>query len=187
MPNNYLVKDSQKRGLVTRMFSNLYRDGGRVQDGLRLLTSILLRYSEVGSVHYWREQHALKFTFMITQCQEVSSVQEILRPALEVFHQIEGQSMRIFDIACRNEENICVITISRDVDSMTQSEVGLIVELIKRKYKKQLVYDEMNILDDELLFQEQVISRMLSSIQTHDIDENVVALREKGRVLVFKS
>ncbi|HEY8911619.1 MAG TPA: hypothetical protein VIM51_15320 [Desulfosporosinus sp.] len=169
------------------MFSNLYRDGGRVQDGLGLLTSILLRYSEVGSVHYWREQHALKFTFMITQCQDVSCVQEILQPALEVFHQIEGQSMRIFDIACRNEENICVITISRDVDSMTQCEVGLIVELIKRRYIKQLVYEEMNMHEEELLFQEQMITQMLSSIQTHDIDENVVALREEGRVLVFKS
>jgi len=168
------------------MFSNLYRDGGRVQDGLKLLTSILLRYSEVGSVHYWREQHALKFTFMITQYEEVFSLQEILKPALELFHQIEGQSMRIFDIACRNEENICVITVTRDVDSMTQCEVGLIVELIKSKYKKQLVYDETNILADELLFQEQLISQMLSSIQTQDIAENVIALREEGRVLVFK-
>ena len=169
------------------MFSNLYRDGGRVQDGLGLLTSILLRYSEVGSVHYWREQHALKITFMIRQYQDVSSLEEILKPALEAFHQIEGQSMRIFDIACRNEENICVITVTRDVDSLTQCEVGLIVELIKREYKKQLVYDEIYILEDELLLQEQMISRMLSSIQTHDIEENVVALREEGRVLVFKS
>jgi hypothetical protein len=169
------------------MLSNLYRDGGRVQDGVGLLSSILLRYSEVGSVHYWREQHALKFTFMITQHQDVVSLLEIIKPALELFHQIEGKNMRIFDIACRNEENICVITVTRDVDSMTQCEVGLIVELIKRKYKKQLVYDETNLLEDELLFQEEMISHMLSSIQTNDIDENVVALREKNRVLVFKS
>jgi len=48
------------------MLSNLlHKDAGRVQDGVGLLNSILLRYAEVGSVYYWRDQHALKFTFMI--------------------------------------------------------------------------------------------------------------------------
>lgn len=169
------------------MFSNLCKDGGRVQDGVGLLNSILLRYSEVGSVHYWHEQHALKFTFMITQHQDVSLLQEILKPALEVFHQLEGQAMRIFDISCRSEESVCVITVTRDVDSMTQREVGLIVELLKQEYKNKLVYDEMNLPEDELLFQEEMISHILSSMRIHDIKENVVALREEGRVLVFKS
>jgi len=106
---------------------------------------------------------------------------------LELFHQLEGQSMRIFDIACRSEENVCVITVTRDVDSMTQREVGLIVELLKRKYKKKLVYDEIYLPEEEQIFQEEMISHMLSSIQTREIDKNVVALREEGRVLVFKS
>ncbi|MDR3599436.1 MAG: hypothetical protein P4L49_02955 [Desulfosporosinus sp.] len=170
------------------MYNNLqYKDGGRIQDGVGLITSILLRYPEVGAVHYWREQHALKFTFMIEQHQEASSFQEVLKPALEFFHQLERQSMRVFDIASRSEETICVITVTRDVDSMTQREVGLIVELLKRKYKKKLIYDDIILPEDEQIFQEELISRMLSSIQTHDSDKNVVALREEGRVLVFKS
>lgn len=175
------------------MFSNLYNDGGRVhdggraQDGVGLLTSILLRYTEVGSVHYWCEQHALKFTFVITQPQETSSLQDMLKPALEFFHQLEGRIMRVFDITCRSEENVCVITVTRDVDSMTQREVGLIVELLKRKYQKQLVYDEMYLPEEEQIFQEEMISQMLYSIQSDTMDRNVVALREEGRVLVFKS
>lgn len=168
------------------MISGIFRDGGRVQDGLSLLTSILMRYAEVGSVHYWREQHALKLIFVLNQYQDISSVNEILIPALEVFHQIEGQIMHIIEIDCRNEENICVITVTRDVESLSQSEVGLIVELLKREYEKHLIYDKTYLLEDELLFQEQLISQMLTSIQTHNIEENVVALREEGRVLVFK-
>ena len=170
------------------MLSNLkYKDGGRLQDGVGLLTSILMRYPEVGSVHYWREQHSLKLTFLVSQDQDVTPLQEHLKPALELFHQLEGQKMRIFDIACRSEESVCVITISRDVDSLTQREVGLIVELLKRKYKHQLVYDEMYLLEEEQIYQEQMITQMLTSIQSNDINKNVVALREEGRVLVFKS
>ncbi|MCB8817741.1 hypothetical protein [Desulfosporosinus shakirovi] len=164
-----------------------YKDGGRLQDGVGLLTSILMRYTEVGSVHYWREQHALKFTFMVTQPQEVKSLREFLIPALEFFHQLEGMKMQVFDIASRSEEGVCVITITRDVDSMSQREVGLIVELLKRKFTKQLVYDEMYLPEDEQIYQEEMITQMLSSIQCNDINKNVVALREEGKVLVFKS
>lgn len=166
---------------------NIYKDRGRVQDGVGLLTSILLRYSEVGSVHYWREQHALKFTFMIARHVELSTFQEILKPALEFFHQLEGQKMRVFDISCRSEENVSVITVTRDVDSMTQREVGLIVELLKREYKQDLVYDEIYLPEDEQVLQEEMINHLLSSFQTDEINKNVVALREEGRVLVFKS
>jgi len=165
----------------------LHKEVDRVQEGVGLLSSIVLRYAEVGSVHYWCEQHALKFTFMVQHHQEVSSLQEILRPALELFHQLEGQSMRTFDLACRSEENVCVITVTRDVESMTQREVGLIVELIKGKYNKQLLYDELHLPEDEQIFQEEMITHMLSSIHSDDIDKNVVALRAEGRVLVFKS
>ena len=124
---------------------------------------------------------------MIRQHEEVSSLREFLKPALELFHQLEGQSMRVFDLACRSEENVCVITVTRDVDSMTQREVGLIVELIKARFKKQLIYDELYLLEDEQIFQEEMITHMLSSIHGDDINKNVVALREEGRVLVFKN
>lgn len=163
------------------------RDVGKVQNGVELLTSILLRYSEIGSVHYWREQHALKFTFMTMRNKEVSSFSEVLKPALEFFHKLEGRIMRIFDIDNRCEENVCVVTVTRDVDSMTQREVGLIVELLKREFKKRLVFEEMNLPEDERIYQEELISHMLTSIRSYDIDKNVVALREEGRVLVFKN
>lgn len=190
MPNNChdKVGTAWERGLKTGMYNNFQsKDGGRLQDGVGLITSILLRYTEVGTVQYWCEQHALKLTFMIKQHLEISSVQEVLRPALELFHQLEKKTMRVFDIVCRDEENVSMITVTRDVDSLTQREVGLIVELFKRKYKKKLIYDELYLPEDELILQEEMISQMLSSIQTQDIAKSMVALREEGRVLVFNN
>ncbi|HBV87988.1 MAG TPA: hypothetical protein DEF42_15375 [Desulfosporosinus sp.] len=170
------------------MLSNLqYRDGGRLQDGVGLLTSILTRYTEVGSVQYWREEHALKFKFMVNQAQDDTTLHELLKPALEIFHQLEGQRMRVFDIASRSEEGVSVITITRDVDSMSQREVGLIVELLKGAYKHQLIYDQIYLPQDEQIYQEEMITQMLSSIQNIDVKKNVVALREDDKVLVFKT
>ncbi|WP_407308580.1 hypothetical protein [Desulfosporosinus sp. SB140] len=186
MPNNSLDRTEQKRGLTT-VFNNLPNDVRRGSDGVDLLTSILMRYSELGAVHYWYEQHALKFTFMIKQQIDLASLEDILRPALEFYHHLEGQKIRVLEITCRNEENVSVLTIVRDLESVSQREVGLIVELLKRKFGKQLVYDETNLADEELAFQEEVISQMLTSIKFMDIQRNVIALRDEGRVLVFNN
>lgn len=158
-----------------------------MQDGVGLLTSILMRYTEVGSVHYWREENALKFTFLIRGTQDVKTLNELLLSALEFYHHLEGRKMRVFDVDCKAEKFVSVITISRDVDSLTQREVGLIIELLKRNYKDQLIYDDIYISEDERILQEEKISQMLSSIQNININKNVLALREEGKVLVFKT
>lgn len=166
---------------------NKYFAGGRLQDGVGLLTSILMRYTEVGSVHYWREENALKFTFLIRGTQDVKNLNELMLSALEFYHHLEGRKMRVFDVVCKAEEFVSVITITRDVDSLTQREVGLIIDLLKKNYKDQLIYDDIYISEDERIFQEEKISQMLSSIQNINFNKNVLVLREEGKVLVFKT
>ncbi|MHB1652744.1 MAG: hypothetical protein ACYCVD_09750 [Desulfitobacteriaceae bacterium] len=164
-----------------------YKDGGYVPEGVGLLISILLRYAEVGSIYYWQERHALKFTFILMGKVDASVLMEKLPTALEVFHDLEGRAMGCCEVECRSEEEIHSLIIIRDVDSMTQSEVGLIVELVKREFSEYLIYDDTTLPDDELQFQEELIGHMLANMQNYDIDKNVVAVREEGRVLVFKN
>ena len=164
-----------------------FKDGGYVPDGVGLLISILWRYPEVSTIHYWQEQHALKFTFMIMDIDDVSGLQVKLPEALSVFHKLENRKMLNFNIEFRQEERICVLTVTRDVDSMTQSEVGLIVELVKLEFANSLIIDQSDLPEDEIIFQEELIGQMLAKILSSDIDKNVIAVREEGKVLVFKA
>ncbi len=163
-----------------------YKHREKIPDGAELLISILLRYPEVGSVHYCQDRHALRFTFVVTNVQE-SSGQDLLLPALEVYHNLEGTEMQICEVDCKHEENVCILTITRDVVSMTQNEVGLIVDILKLHYAQRLVCDEGDLPEEELLVQEEMIDEMLATIKQDDIDKSVVAVREEGRVLVFKT
>lgn len=188
MPNIMQDRTVQIERAEKKVLSSLnYHDGGYFQNGVELLTSILMRYAELGSVHYWREEHALKFTFMVKQALDVTELQELLKPALEFFHKLEGQRMRLCDIKCRTEEEVCVVTITRDLGSMTQREVGLIVELLKGKYKKQMIFDELYLPEDEQIYQEEQISQMLTSIRINDLSKSITVMRDEGQVLVFKN
>lgn len=162
-------------------------DDSAAPDGVGLLISILLRYPEVGSISYRQDQHALKFTFMLAGEGDGSAVQDSLPLALEVFHQLEGRRMRACSVEFKAEEQVSVLTITRDVDSLTQQELGLIVEWVRVKFSERLICDQAFTPDEDQLFHEEVIGHMLATIRVSDLDKNIVAVREEGRVLVFRN
>jgi hypothetical protein len=164
-----------------------FKDGVYVPDGVGLLISILWRYPEVSTIHYWQEQHAIKFIFMLMDVDDISGLQQKLPEALSVFHKLENSKMSRCNVEFRQEECVCVLTITRDVDSMTQSEVSLIVELVKQEFNDSLIIDQIYLPEEEILYQEELIEQLLATILSGDIDKNVVAVRAEGKVLVYKA
>lgn len=70
---------------------------------------------------------------------------------------------------------------------MTQSEVSLIVELVKQEFNDSLIIDQIYLPEEEILYQEELIEQLLATILSGDIDKNVVAVRAEGKVLVYKA
>lgn len=170
-----------------RGYNFQYKDGGQVPDGVELLISILVRYPEVCSVRYLQENHALKFKFLLCDSSTLACLPQSLLDALDVFHQLEEKPMRICHVEGRSEEDYFLLTVTRDVDSMNQNEVGLIVDVVKRSSTQELLYDETELPEDEILFQEEMIEQILEHLQKNELDKNFIAVREEGRVLVYKS
>lgn len=170
-----------------RGFNFRYKDGGQVSDGVGLLISILLRYPEVCSVRYLQEQHALKFQFLLFASRNIASLPQNLLDALEVFHQLEERSMKICNVEGHQEEDFYRLTVTRDVESMNHTEVGLIVDLVKENSTNELLYEEMQLQEDELHFQEEIIAQVLELLQKNELDKNFIAVRDEGRVFVYKN
>lgn len=164
-----------------------YKDGGHVPDGVGLLISILVRYPEVCSVRYLQKQHALKFQFVLFASSDLVNLPQNLLDAIEVFHQLEETPMKICKADGQQEEDFYRLTVTRDVESMTQTEVGLIVDLVKGSSTRELACDEMELQEDELQFQEEIIDQILEHLQKNELDKSFIAVREEGRVLVYKN
>jgi hypothetical protein len=164
-----------------------YKDGGNVPEGVGLLISILVRYPEVCSIRYLQEEHALKFRFMLLAHENREKLTQNLLDALDVFHRLERKPMQICLIDQKLEDHLSLLTVTRDVSSMSQTEVGLIVELIKNELNKDLIFDESELTEDELIFQEEVIGDILDSFEKNHLDKSLIAVREEGRVIVYKN
>ena len=149
-----------------------------------LLVSILLRYPEVGTISCCQKQQALVIKFLITKDCEYEGLKNKLTQALEMFHKIEGRKMKLLSIE-KHEQELDLLVITRDLGSLTQNEMNLIVEMIKKDLGKQLIIDEESLVEDEMVFQEEMINHMLAAIRSNGTEKNITALRDEGRVLVF--
>lgn len=164
-----------------------YKDGGNVPEGVGLLISILVRYPEVCSVRYLQQEHALRFRFMLHVPENGEKLTQKLCEALDVFHRFEENTMQLCEVEQKREDQLSLLTITRDVESMSQMEVGLIVDLVKAEWSKQLIFEEVELSEDESIFQEEVIGQILQSFRESSLDKGFIAVREEGRVLVYKN
>ena len=149
-----------------------------------LLVSILLRYPEIGTISCSKEAQTITFKFLISPNYNYELLKEKLKQALEIYHSFEGGKMEVCLIE-KLEQEVNLLAITRDIVSLNFNEVNLIVEFLKNELKKDLIIDEIILLKDEVLFQEDVINHLLANIRINGTENNITAIREDGRVLVF--
>lgn len=100
-----------------------------------LLVSALLRYPEIGTMSCVRENQALVIKFIVTDDHNYESLEKKLRQALEIYHKIEGRKMSLFEMNIQGSDP-SILVIKRDIASMSQTEMNLLVEMIKMECGK---------------------------------------------------
>lgn len=159
-------------------------DPGQYSYETGLLVSVLLRYPEVGIIKCSQEQQTLVLKFIVSRDFDFDTLQRKINQALEVFHKIERSKMLLCTIE-KLEQELDLVVITRDLQTITQREMNLIIEIMRSELGGQLLTDESELPEDEILLQEEVISHMLLAIRTGGQGKSITGLREDGRVLIF--
>ncbi len=158
-------------------------------DSVGLLISILVRYPEVATINFDPEQQLLKFTFIYSQVlgdNELDSLKEKVMDSVEVYSLLEGNETRLVAISHQVYDNLTLIEVQRDVGSLAQEEITLIVELFHQHLNNNLVTEENErLIEEDMIAQEEMIEHMLESIKSSTENKSLFAFREEGRVLVF--
>lgn len=158
-------------------------------DSVGLLISILVRYPEVATINFDPEKHLLKFTFIYAQVlgdNELDCLKEKVMDSIEVFNLLERNETRLVSINHQVCDNLTLIEVQRDVGSLAQEEIALIVELFHQQLDNNLVTEENErLIEEDMIAQEEMIEHMLESIKSSNENKYLFAFREEGRVLVF--
>lgn len=154
-----------------------------------LFVSLLLRYPDIGTVKYVPENRALVMSFLLHPAPEPAAYEAFarrLRQSLEAYSYLSGRAIHVLNLRRVDHATCAVIEATRDVDTLTQEELSLIVSLIREEFGRHLVTDRFDPLpEEELQVQDEIIGHMLDDVRRVSALGNLVGFREGGRVLLF--
>ena len=166
-----------------------YKIRDNMSDSVGLVTSILVRYPEVATIIYDPEQQVLKLTFILNQKPDFVAIETMksrVTESIEVYNFLEGNKPGVVLIGQQECDQFTLIEIQRDVDTLVQEEIALIVQLFYDSFGDCLVTDYNNsYFEEDLLMQEEIIEQMLENVKIKSDNKHWYAFREEGRVLVF--
>lgn len=166
---------------------NLSRDD---EDGISLLTTLLIRYPEICSVIYSPQGSKLQLRFILKACLGQKAQKQFRHDIINCINAYiyfaKSEEPRYFQVDFEEGSCIGVVEIVRDTATLTQREISLIINYIQERFSDQLVYEDLEIPERDILEQDNLISHMLEKLKIKYPQYNMMAVREEGRVFVFK-
>lgn len=154
-----------------------------------LLISILVHYPEIATINFDPIGHVLKFAFISSQAlkaEQLSIAEERVLDSIEVFNLLEGRKVKMSAISYLDCDQLTIIEVQRDIDTLAQEEISLIVQLVREFLGNNLVTEtEEFVFEGDPVLQEEIIEYMLEGLKGAHGDKHLFAFREEGRVLVF--
>ncbi len=153
--------------------------------GAGLLVSLLLRFPEIGTLHYDPRRGRLRFRFLITRpvgTEEFGRLRHRLEDALAVYHRITGSGAGVCRLSRHVYGDLTDLEVSRDLDSLSAEEVGLVIAVLQEACGEHLVSEGPG---DGAEARAGQIGELLAGLRRSPATVPIVALREEGRVLVF--
>ncbi len=167
----------------------LKQDADSISHEANLLISILVRYPEIGTIKYDADSGAIELTFMLSgipTAAELNHIKAKLLASIDAYHALEGIAKGQVAVRLSSCDQVAMLTIHRDVATLSRGEMTLVISLIRESLPDRLVVDENDaVLEEDLLIQEEVIGDMLESMKKERSGSGLIGFREDGRVLVF--
>jgi hypothetical protein len=161
----------------------------QLTNSIGLLISILVRYPEVATIKFEPKLQTLSFTFLLRALPDLAArteLEALMRDSLAAYQSLEQISMETLTLSLSADEDVGLLEITRDVASLTQGELALIVDLIVDRFGDALIVDDGDSgLEDDYYAQDELIRTMLADLQDGQPERNLIAFRDGGRVLVY--
>ena len=160
-------------------------------DGVHLLASILVCFSEITTISYEPQDESLQITFAIRTSMSQKAFEEMagfLAESIRTYHALEGYSGTSIDLSMETHDTMSFLHVTRDIATLSRMELSMVVTVMKERFGEDLVTDPHGYasLDPEFTaMQEETLDRVLGNIRSIYIPSPLVGVREGDQVMVF--
>ena len=160
------------------------------EESINLLTSLLVRYPELCTINFTPKGRLLKLSFILKDELKKDSFTRFNNELVEcvsTYLYFENRTEpKHFKINYSLGSGLTVIEITRDANTLRQKEIGLIINYLHDNFNQIVVSDEPVFKEDDLPEQDDFICNMLDNLRIKTPKNKLIAVREEGRVMVFK-
>jgi hypothetical protein len=160
------------------------------EDSISLVTTLLVRYPELCTINYSPKGPLLKLSFILKSelnKKIIQKIQEDLMGCISTYMYFENkEEPHYFKVNYSHASGLTQLEITRDTATLTQREIALIVSFLNQEFNNLLVSEAAVISEDDLTDQDDFICYMLDNLRQKNPKNRLIAVREEGRVLVFK-
>ncbi len=140
-------------------------------------------------MQYNPESESLTLAFIIRRNLDPSQWSELetaIRETLVAYRSLTRTPLSVLDLLAMAVEGVSVIEVTRDAKTLSVEEVGMLIEMLRDRFEFDVAADPNDLLEEEMLVQEENIQAGLEALKKGSSGQ-LVALREDGRVVVFKT
>lgn len=165
-----------------------WKEGESFNNSMSLIVSLMVRYPEIATLSLDPEEKTLHFTFLIgheLSEKEFQPFMENYTMGLEIMAEINQKRHRIASVSFHSQDKFGFVEVVRDISSLSQEEISLIVQLVQEKLGEILCDPEEAVGEEEKVFQEELIEHMLEDLKDSRQEKKLIGIREEGRVMIF--
>jgi hypothetical protein len=156
--------------------------------GLDAIITAFLNYSEFSSINYEAFRDTIKIEIALRgDIGEEKKAHMLSRTcqSLQLFYKIAHIEPKLIKMDVVEKEGITILRWHRDIKSLREQELELLVLLLRQEFNDNLVKDEHDFLMAQSV-RTRVKNSLLKKIKKHgQISNNIFAYRDEGRVFVF--
>ena len=161
------------------------------KDSIILFTSLLLRHPELSTLTYYPRENNLKLTFILnsnlgeTPFQQFN--QDLITSIGAYLYFNKREIPREITASFDYEAGLGKITITRDALTLGQKEISLIINLLYLHFPQLLLHGKKaDFGEEDFPLDDDYLKQTLGNLQPHSFKNKIMALREDGRILIYK-
>lgn len=161
-------------------------------DASRILASILVVYPTVQAVSYEPKDGMLELSFALKGTftkEKFEGFLGYIAESVSSYHELEGLGDAAIELNVEGIYETCFINVRRDIATMSCGELNLLTEAAKNYFGEQLIEEVSDESGEEEYIYEQMeyLEQMLNNIREVRIENRLVGVRERERVIVYNN
>lgn len=167
----------------------MQRGEGAQSRMVSLLISTAVRYAEIGSLRFDPKSGNMRLAFLLNvelTPEEHMDVTRAIMDLCDVYAGLRGQEPKVIDVEVDALGQLGVVTVIRDVASLTPGEIYTLVEFARDRFAGRIASEPMPYMaEEEWMAQDEWIEEVVTGLAPGS-GKHLIAIREDGRLMVFQ-